>query len=246
MMEVAGKVEGSHPTSPLDEVTQRLEQAIVTGEFQPGVRLSEQMLCDTYGFGRGPLREAIRTLEGRRLVERTPYSGVKVIEMTLNDVEQLLVTREALEGMACRQAAECMTLHETRKLRECLSAYDKTTQEVGLREVFTHGTPEDDFHLQIIKGSRNRWLIEFLGKDLRALVRVARLQSSVVGHRVDEAADEHGAILEAIEKRAPDVAEALMRRHIANGREILLRQIRSAPAGGSNSDRHVTRGPVRS
>ena len=222
------KVSSDRPGSPLDEVTHRLEQAIVTGEFRPGVRLSEQMLCDTYGFGRGPLREAIRTLEGRRLVERTPYSGVRVVEMTVEDVEQLLVTREALEGMACRQAAECMTLHETRKLRECLVAYDRATHEAGLGEVFTHGGPDADFHLQIIKGSRNRWLIEFLGKDLRALVRVARLQSSVVGHRVDEAADEHEVILDAIEKRDPDAAETLMRRHIANGRKILLHQVRSA------------------
>src|SRR4030088_30026 len=104
-----------------DETALRLEQSILAGELSPRPKLSEQVLSSQFGVSRGPLREAIRTLEGRHLVERTPFSGVRVVQLTVDDIEQLLFMREALEGMAARQAAENMTLHETRPLPHCLA-----------------------------------------------------------------------------------------------------------------------------
>src|SRR3979411_3565389 len=97
-----------------DETALRLEQSILTGELSPGQKLSEQVLSSQFGVSRGPLRGEIRTLERRHLVERTPFSGVRVVQLTVDDIEQLLLMREALEGMAARQEAENRTLHENR------------------------------------------------------------------------------------------------------------------------------------
>ena len=59
------------PRVMIDDTVARLEELIMRGELAPGARLREQHLADTLGVSRGPLREAIRTLEGRRLLERT-------------------------------------------------------------------------------------------------------------------------------------------------------------------------------
>src|SRR5947207_2296435 len=72
----------------VDETVARLERAIVTGELSQGQKLSEQALSARFGISRGPLREAVRTLEGRRLVERTPFSGVRVVRLSVDDIEQ--------------------------------------------------------------------------------------------------------------------------------------------------------------
>lgn len=216
------------PRALVDDVTARLEAAILSGELGPGAKLSEQSLSETYGVGRGPLREAIRTLEGRRLVERIPYAGARVIDLSIDDFEQLLMTREVLEGLGCRQAAECMTLHETRRLRDCLSAYGRTIDQEGLGGVFAHSNPDEDFHVQIVRGSRNLWLHEFLCRDLYGLLKVFRVRSARLDQRTVEAAREHLGILEAIEGRDPDGAEHLMRQHIANARDNLIRRMREA------------------
>ena len=63
--------------SLVDAATEQLEAAIISGELTPGKRLREQQLADEYGISRGPLREAIRRLEGRRLLERTANIGVR-------------------------------------------------------------------------------------------------------------------------------------------------------------------------
>src|SRR5919205_662939 len=92
----------------IDQVVVKLEELILSGHYRPGEKLREQSLAEELGVSRGPLREAIRTLEGRRLLERTPRTGVQVVGLSIDDLNQILITREALEGMAARQAAENM------------------------------------------------------------------------------------------------------------------------------------------
>ncbi len=211
----------------VDEAVARLERAILSGELRPGARLSEQALSKLCGVGRGPLREAVRTLEGRRLVERTPFSGVRVIQLSVEDFEQLLIVREALEGIACRQAAECMTLAETRNLRQCIAKFSQQVEQEGIGSVYVDGTGDNDFHVQIARASRNVWLEQLLCRDLYALLRIFRYHSASIGQRTNPAMDEHEAICGAIERRDPDAAEGLMRRHIANARENLVSKLRA-------------------
>lgn len=194
------------------------------GELLPGAKLPEQQLADTLGVSRGPLREAIRTLEGRRLLERTPNAGVRVVQLSLDDLEQLLSMREALEGMACRQAAEHMTGPEIRRLRETATLIEKLLEE-GPNSIFA-GKADTDFHRLIAIGSRNKWIERQLCEDLYALLRLYRLHAvrrSIASTRITAA--EHHTIIDRIHARDPDGAEQAMRTHIRHSRERLLRQI---------------------
>ncbi|MEH2493463.1 GntR family transcriptional regulator [Bradyrhizobium sp. AZCC 2230] len=214
----------------IDQTVSQLEHLIFRGELKPGDKLSEQALSSRFGISRGPLREAIRSLEGRRLVERVPFAGVRVVQLTVDDIEQLLVTREALEGMACRQAAENMTLHETRQLFQSLAELERKFLEEGPSGVFRNGAADNDLHIQIARGSRNRWLIDIICSELYPLLRICRFQSMIVTasqkHRGKAVNREHRAIIEAIEQRDPDAAERLMRAHLVASRENLMKWLR--------------------
>lgn len=208
-----------------DKAVDSLEAAIVTGALRAGERLSEQSLAAEFGIGRGPLREAIRTLEGRRLLERVPYVGVRVVCLTPTDFEQLMVVREALEGMASRQAAEQMTLPETRRLRLRLAEFDERIAQEGVGGAYVRGTRENDFHVQIVRGSRNPWLEDLLCRNLYSLIRIFRFRSANVQQRAAAAIAEHYEILDAIERRDPERAEILMRTHIARARANLMSEL---------------------
>ena len=86
--------------SLVDIVAERIEAAIISGQLEPGAKLSEQGLAASLGVSRGPLREAIRRLEGRKLLERTPNIGVRVARLSLKDLHQILEVREALEHVS--------------------------------------------------------------------------------------------------------------------------------------------------
>ena len=111
--------------SLVDVLVERIEAAIVGGDLQPGSKLSEQALAVSLGVSRGPLREAIRRLEGRKLLERTPNIGVHIARLSLKDLHEVLQIREALEGMACGLAATSMTDAELKGLAELLDQHQQ-------------------------------------------------------------------------------------------------------------------------
>jgi DNA-binding GntR family transcriptional regulator len=220
-------VEIGEGQAPLQLAIRWLEHAIWSGDLAPGERIAESTIAARFGVGRGPLREALRTLEGRRLLERTPFSGVRVVQLSDEDLQQLLITREALEGMAARQAAENMTLPQIRRLRELLA---KARALGSADQYFREKTPDSDFHTLIAKGSGNRWLAEFLCKDMYSLLNICRYRAAAVPERIAVVRDQHEAILDAIARREPDLAERLMREHIAGGRESLASRLRARAA----------------
>lgn len=78
----------------------RISELVFRGELCPGDRLIEAHLCERLGVSRAPVREGLRILEGSGLVTRRPRAGVSVIDLTRNDVFEILTFREGLERMA--------------------------------------------------------------------------------------------------------------------------------------------------
>lgn len=212
----------------VDNLVLQMERMILSGDLRPGAKLRELALAEAMGVRRGPLREAIRILEGRRLLERTPNAGVSVINPTLDDFEQLLVTREALEGMAARLAAENMTSSEIHALRNMVTALEKIdTQEVKPFGVFDTG-PDRDFHRNIAMGSRNRRIAQLLCEDLYSLLRLFRFRAAQARPDASITHAEHRAIIDCIQRRDADGAEVAMRAHVRRSRQTLLQHLRAS------------------
>jgi DNA-binding GntR family transcriptional regulator len=115
---------GAIPVKSLsDQVFDRLLEAITSGRFEPGERLSETNLAKMLGVSRGPLREAIRRLEGRKLVERTPNVGPRVVSLGTDELTEIFHIRERLEALAVRLATERMTEEQLDELEERLSQH---------------------------------------------------------------------------------------------------------------------------
>lgn len=209
-----------------DGAFQRLQTAIVKGEIPPGTRISEQFLSTTFGISRGPLREAIRRLEGRRLVVRIPHAGVRVVSLNYEELIELYHVREALEGMACRLAAQNMTNEEVSNLRDVLATHERHS---GLKanESYYQQEGDLDIHYVIIQGCKNRTLSDMLCGDLYHLVRMYRYKFSSTPKRPQQAFAEHHRIIEAIADRDGELAEMLMRRHISASRRNIERRMQA-------------------
>ena len=221
--------------SLVDAVAERLEAAIISGDLPPGSKLSEQALAQSLGVSRGPLREAIRRLEGRKLVHRTPNVGVRIAELSTKDLTDLLIVREALEGIACRAAAENMTDAEIAALGELLTVHSK--HKMFQTGVGYYQEAEDfDFHFRIVKASRNDRLIAMLCEDLYHLLRVYRYKSSTRHGRAKQALAEHKKIVSALARRDPDLAEQRMREHIRNARIHVVNEVSANKADGLLQD----------
>ncbi len=197
-----------------DIASSKLTQAIITGELIQGQKLNETDLAERYGIGRGPLREALRQLEGMRLVKRIPHAGARVVILNRDTMADLYAVREALEGMACRTAAIRMTDAEIAILQLLLEKHAEEI-EASDGQAYVQSEGDFDFHYQIALGSRNQLLIDLLAGELYQLLRMCRYRTSRLAQRTRPALQQHFHIVEALAARDGELAEILMRRHIS-------------------------------
>lgn len=199
----------------------RLERAILSGEMEPGFKMSEADLARQLGISRGPLREAIGRLEGLGLVTRVSNQGPRVTSLTKTELVELLVFREAVEGMAARYAAINATEQELSRLQRLLDRHEEDPS-VKSGVGYFQGSGDMDFHLQIAAASRNSRLAAFVSGPLYSILRLYRRRLSTIPGRPLAALAEHRAILGAIQSRDADAAEQRMREHIGRGRQNVI------------------------
>ncbi|MES9993250.1 MAG: GntR family transcriptional regulator [Candidatus Thiodiazotropha sp.] len=200
-----------------DRLFDRLQSAIVEGEIASGSKISEPELARQHGVSRGSLREAIGRLEARKLVERKPNLGARVVTLSYEQLIEIYQVREALEGMAARLAAQSMSDKEIEELQQLLQEHGRQIEEQQ-GEAYFQKQGDLDFHYRIVQGSKNRHLIGLLCNDLYHLLRMYRYQFGMRSKRSQQAYDEHHYLLNAITSRDPEMAELLMRQHIRSSR----------------------------
>lgn len=196
-------------------ITGLIRSDIIKGDIPLGSKLSEPQLALQHNTSRGPIREAIRRLEVEGLVKHVPHEGVRVITLDDAEVSAIYEVREALEGMAAGLAAVRMTDDEIIELRKLWDAHRQHQKETG---EYMQADGDFDFHYRIIQGSNNPYLIRVLCDELYQLLRMFRYRSSRFSSRSEVALKEHEQIVYAIEQRDSQLAEMVMRRHVARAR----------------------------
>lgn len=203
-----------------------LREAIVEGDIPAGAKISEPELARRYGISRGPLREAIGRLEACGLVVRRPNVGARVVTLSSGQLLEIFHVREALEGMAARLAAQHMSDAEIADLRRLLERHGRQIEQDAEHAYFQR-EGDLDFHYRIVQGSHNGRMIELLCNDLYHLVRLYRYQFGMPSKRGPRAFVEHGHIVDAIERRDPEMAELMMRAHVRASRENVERMLKA-------------------
>jgi DNA-binding GntR family transcriptional regulator len=224
------------PSSTLSaRVYEVLKNKIISGELAQGAKLTEEALSKEFQISRGPLREALRSLESVRLITRIPHAGIRVVTLTTKLMQDIYTVREALEGMSARMAATKMSDKEIAELNELLNDHAKDIERKQGKVYFQY-EGDLDFHYKIAAACSNEWLEDILSNELYQLLRMCRHRSGQIPNRPSKALNEHRQIAAAIENRDPELAEMLMRRHISGAwlqvRDFLIsdEQAESNPA----------------
>ena len=215
-------------SSLVDSVVERLERAIISGELKGGAHISEQALAVSLGVSRSPLREALRRLEGRRLIERIPNVGARVVKLHPENLEEILAIREVLETLACRLAATKMSDAEIKELERMLEG--RRQRAVAKGQVLYDKSGDYDFHTRIIMSCGNKTLIDIMLRDVYYLMKAYRYRTARSPDRAKNAPVEHLRIVAALAARDPDEAERLMRDHLRNAHAMIRREIHEAPS----------------
>jgi len=212
------------PITSADKTFIALRKDIVEGEIASGSKLVESELSTKYQVSRAIIRESINRLENVNLVERKANVGANVVTLSHDGLIQLYQVRESLEGMAARLAAKHMSQSEIDTLSDLLSRHFEKVKD---SQSYYQEAGDVDFHYRIVLGSHNQHLISMLMNNIYHLVRMYRVQLGMAGPRVTTAFEEHQNIVRAIANRDEELAEMLMRRHIAYSRNNIEHKLRT-------------------
>jgi DNA-binding GntR family transcriptional regulator len=199
-----------------------LKHEIVTGVHQPGTALREVSLAERFNVSRTPVREALRRLLHERLLERADR-GLQVPRIDAREVIQIYDLRIMLEEEAAGQAAERGDSADLMRLDALMdrdrgldSPDDQTRARCNL-----------EFHAALWAAAHNRVLEDLLNRLSTHVVHAPHSTLSV-GHRWEEALDEHQALVDAVAQRRPAEARNTARKHMETARSLRLALLRDS------------------
>ena len=200
---------------------------ILTGEYGPDERLIEEQLAERLGVSRTPVRQALTMLEAEGLVEITPNRGATVCSFSIEDVWDIYDLRAVLEGHAARRAAGRIERRELERLRELAremeglpGQFDDHEEEIRALVALNQ-----EFHGTIVEASRNRRLERLINRTVeiplmfKAFYWYTLHERTISNHY-------HRQILEALENGDADRAEIIMREHVYEGRDFVIRALK--------------------
>ncbi|HUN36394.1 MAG TPA: GntR family transcriptional regulator [Trebonia sp.] len=191
-------------------VADALREAILDGVLAPGAWLREAEVAKELKVSRTPVRDAFRVLATEGLVNINANQGAVVSPMTSEDVIELYVMREVLEGLASRLAAR-------RSSRRCLDEFSSLIPEmkrVGEAGDFSKLSRLNfRFHEIVREAAGNRYLDRSLTQIQNAARRFPDPTLSLPG-RVKESIEEHVVLADAISRGDEAAAEELAVEHM--------------------------------
>lgn len=233
---------GSTPTRNLHgHVVHELGQRIVGGELRPGELLPrEETLADQMEVSRTALREAMKVLSAKGLVESRPKVGTRVrdprfwhqldadvlgwrcaLMPTEDFVRKLVEMREVIEPAAAAAAAVRCSVEQLERLDAAYAAMDKA------KDLNAWAEADLAFHEAVLNATNNE-LMASLFSVIETALGTFFVLSARTAKDFKYSLPHHQKVLEAIRRRQPDAARRAMLRMVADSRANMEKRRRSA------------------
>ena len=213
-----------------EQIVQQIEESILTGVLKAGDQLpAERELAQQFGVSRTAVREAVKALREKGLVEA--YSGrgtfitngtSQAIRQSLdrmikigqpNGFMQLVEVREMLEPEIAALAATRIEPQHLSSMREAIAVMDRERTDAS---AFIEA--DLDFHLALAEAALNPLILSLID-SIVGVLREQRTRIFEMPGGPERGQFHHKRILEAVEQRDPEKARAAMRAHLKQVRE---------------------------
>ncbi|CAM5356880.1 MULTISPECIES: GntR family transcriptional regulator [Streptomyces] len=192
---------------PAHSVCTAIRDDIVSGVYERGSRLTEELLARRYGVSRVPVREALRTLESEGFVVTRRHAGACVAEPTVQEAADLLEVRMLLEPLGAARAAQRRTEAHLKVLRGLVRLGQERARRGEGEDLRSLG---GWFHETLAQASGSPGLIALL-TQLRH--KIAWMYAVEQRARPVDSWAERGAIVDAVARGDAERARALTAQH---------------------------------
>lgn len=214
----------------------QIREAILEGRLTGGTRLAEVELAETLGMSRAPVREALLRLEQEGLVASSRYRGTKVVELTSQDVEELVTLRSSLEALAWSRCSARVSGQVVEDLTDCVQ---QMRQAVGRQASPELVRLDIAFHDRVIRAAGHKRLYS-VWTEIKWQVALYLLnRRKLVNDYHQIIVSEHEQLITDLSSNSPEVAVHAIEEHIATAYARLKSSNYSdVPAGEESSRAH--------
>ena len=193
------------------QIYHALRREILDMSFAPGAPLDENGIAARYAVSRSPVREAIIRLSADGLVRTLPNKSAIVSPLNLEEFPAYVDALDLMQRVTTRLAAMHRTENDLNRIKKMNREFDRV-RKAG--DALAMIETNRDFHKAIAEAGKNRhftWLYTRLLDEGRRTLRV--YFHSLNDALPEDIAQEHDGIVDAIERRDPDLAETLAHEH---------------------------------
>ncbi|WP_308251886.1 GntR family transcriptional regulator [Pseudonocardia sp. KRD291] len=191
-----------------ERVAGHLREAIMAGEVQAGEFVRTEHLAEQLGVSATPVREALMILHSEGAVRWEPRRGFRVSPLSRGDVTDLFAVQAFIAGELAARAATALPDGEVDRLRAVQHALEAAARAGDAAEV---DRLNHDIHRTVNRAADARRL----STVLRTLVQYVPLgYFGQVRGWADASAHDHGAVLDALERRDAGAAREAMAAHV--------------------------------
>jgi DNA-binding GntR family transcriptional regulator len=218
------------------KITNLLREAIITGRLEPSDNLRIHQIARQLGVSATPVNNALKRLEVEGYVAIAPRKGFRVIPLSHDVLEELVVLRTAIEAFAVETVVPRLTSRDIDALRQLLRQIDDVlaSPEPDADRMFTL---DQEFHLAIYRAAGRPSLVETI-TALRDRCRAyMHLASFLYVQHMQLSQEHHRQLLAAFEHRDVGTAKEIMVRHIHRTMEVLTPIIPEKEADSAINDK---------
>ena len=199
---------------------ENIREAIEKGWLKPGERVVESRLSKELGMSRFPIREALCYLEKEGLVETIPFKGVRVVQITPQDIEDLMTVRCALEELAVKRAIQRMTPEKIEHLQIIMDQMEDAVDGGNKEDILN---ADLYFHQSICEFAENSRLLN-AWLPLASQIRVCLGMEYMLYQTSEEFVNTHVPLLAAIKTKDEKTALKLVQDHICGSTNRIIKK----------------------
>jgi DNA-binding GntR family transcriptional regulator len=203
------KIEPSQ--SLAQKVAARLRQAIIEGEFPPGAVIAEEMLAQSFGVSRTPVREALNQLQLQGLVVIRPQVGSFVFSPDAEDIATLCEFRLILEPQAARLAYRNDRAGTLADLKAVMGEMENA---VKAKDKVAYGHADTAFHDTFINHCSNRYVQEAYRLVAGRIAALRTNYSAPIDVQTPRSFKEHSSLVKLFEQGDLEEFDRLMKTHV--------------------------------
>jgi DNA-binding GntR family transcriptional regulator len=205
-------------TSTVDRAAEEIRRALFAGQLSPGTPLREVALSEAMGVGRSTIREALTVLVADGVAVRVPHRGVAVKELDADDVHDVTLARQALEGAGMRRWAEASE-PDRQALHRALDRYAALADATDDPAVLTEA------HLQIhraLVGLTGSGRLLAAADGLSAEIRLGLAHLDRTRGNITDQVSDHVRLVDLLQRGEESTALDELARHLAVAESALL------------------------